>query len=1649
MPAGRARATKATAGLYSKSLWPFHTNLAVDHVGAPPTLDELRSNGQRQHLDPSPGHDRAKFGGSSLPAGRARATKATAGLYSKSLWPFHTNLAVDHVGAPPTLDRVRSNGQRQHLDPSPGHARAKFGGSSLPAGRARATKATAGLYSKSLWPFHTNLAVDHVGAPPTLDRVRSNGQRQHLDPSPGHARAKFGGSSLPAGRARATKATAGLYSKSLWPFHTNLAVDHVGAPPTLDEVRSNGQRQHLDPSPGHARAKFGGSSLPAGRARATKATAGLYSKSLWSFHTNLAVDHVGAPPTLDRVRSNGQRQHLDPSPGHARAKFGGSSLPAGRARATKATAGLYSKSLWPFHTNLAVDHVGAPPTLDEVRSNGQRQHLDPSPGHARAKFGGSSLPAGRARATKATAGLYSKSLWSFHTNLAVDHVGAPPTLDRVRSNGQRQHLDLSPGHARAKFGGSSLPAGRARATKATAGLYSKSLWSFHTNLAVDHVGAPPTLDRVRSNGQRQHLDLSPGHARAKFGGSSLPAGRARATKATAGLYSKSLWPFHTNLAVDHVGAPPTLDRVRSNGQRQHLDPSPGHARAKFGGSSLPAGRARATKATAGLYSKSLWPFHTNLAVDHVGAPPTLDEVRSIGQRQHLDPSPGHARAKFGGSSLPGGRARATKATAGLYSKSLWPFHTNLAVDHVGAPPTLDRVRSNGQRQHLDPSPGHARAKFGGSSLPAGRARATKATAGLYSKSLWPFHTNLAVDHVGAPPTLDELRSNGQRQHLDPSPGHNRAKFGGSSLPAGRARATKATAGLYSKSLWPFHTNLAVDHVGAPPTLDRVRSNGQRQHLDPSPGHARAKFGGSSLPAGRARATKATAGLYSKSLWPFHTNLAVDHVGAPPTLDRVRSNGQRQHLDPFPGHARAKFGGSSLPAGRARATKATAGLYSKSLWPFHTNLAVDHVGAPPTLDEVRSNGQRQHLDPSPGHARAKFGGSSLPAGRARATKATAGLYSKSLWPFHTNLAVDHVGAPPTLDEVRSNGQWQHLDPSPGHARAKFGGSSLPAGRARATKATAGLYSKSLWPFHTNLAVDHVGAPPTLDEVRSNGQRQHLDPCPGHARAKFGGSSLPAGRARATKATAGLYSKSLWPFHTNLAVDHVGAPPTLDEVRSNGQWQHLDPSPGHARAKFGGSSLPAGRARATKATAGLYSKSLWPFHTNLAVDHVGAPPTLDRVRSNGQRQHLDPSPGHARAKFGGSSLPAGRARATKATAGLYSKSLWPFHTNLAVDHVGAPPTLDKVRSIGQRQHLDPSPGHARAKFGGSSLPGGRARATKATAGLYSKSLWPFHTNLAVDHVGAPPTLDRVRSNGQRQHLDPSPGHARAKFGGSSLPAGRARATKATAGLYSKSLWPFHTNLAVDHVGAPPTLDEVRSIGQRQHLDPSPGHARAKFGGSSLPGGRARATKATAGLYSKSLWPFHTNLAVDHVGAPPTLDRVRSNGQRQHLDPSPGHARAKFGGSSLPAGRARATKATAGLYSKSLWPFHTNLAVDHVGAPPTLDEVRSIGQRQHLDPSPGHARAKFGGSSLPGGRARATKATAGLYSKSLWPFHTNLAVDHVGAPRPLMGTIKRTTAAPRPIPWPCPCQVWWLQLACRPSQSDQGNCWSLQQVTLAISH
>ena len=76
-------------------------------------------------------------------------------------------------------------------------------------------------------------------------------------------------------------------------------------------------------------------------------------------------------------------------------------------------------------------------------------------------------------------------------------------------------------------------------------------------------------------------------------------------------------------------------------------------------------------------------------------------------------------------------------------------------------------------------------------------------------------------------------------------------------------------------------------------------------------------------------------------------------------------------------------------------------------------------------------------------------------------------------------------------------------------------------------------------------------------------------------------------------------------------------------------------------------------------------------------------------------------------------------------------------------------------------------------------------------------------------------------------------------------------------------------------------------------------------------------------------------------------------------------------------------------------------------------------------------------------------GLLRQSLPERACSVCSERHGQNHLCLPNFVHTTAAPRPIPWPCPCQVWWLQLACRPSQSDQGNCWSLQQVTLAISH
>ena len=122
-----------------------------------------------------------------------------------------------------------------------------------------------------------------------------------------------------------------------------------------------------------------------------------------------------------------------------------------------------------------------------------------------------------------------------------------------------------------------------------------------------------------------------------------------------------------------------------------------------------------------------------------------------------------------------------------------------------------------------------------------------------------------------------------------------------------------------------------------------------------------------------------------------------------------------------------------------------------------------------------------------------------------------------------------------------------------------------------------------------------------------------------------------------------------------------------------------------------------------------------------------------------------------------------------------------------------------------------------------------------------------------------------------------------------------------------------------------------------------------------------------------------------------------------------------------------------------FTLTLPVKHWCDPPLQDKIPWNGQRQHLARCSGHANAKFGCSSLHARLDRATKATGGPsgYSSSLWPIHTYFAgralMWRAGTRR---DTIKRTTPAPSPILWPWACQVSCLRLACRPSQSDQGN-------------
>ena len=53
------------------------------------------------------------------------------------------------------------------------------------------------------------------------------------------------------------------------------------------------------------------------------------------------------------------------------------------------------------------------------------------------------------------------------------------------------------------------------------------------------------------------------------------------------------------------------------------------------------------------------------------------------------------------------------------------------------------------------------------------------------------------------------------------------------------------------------------------------------------------------------------------------------------------------------------------------------------------------------------------------------------------------------------------------------------------------------------------------------------------------------------------------------------------------------------------------------------------------------------------------------------------------------------------------------------------------------------------------------------------------------------------------------------------------------------------------------------------------------------------------------------------------------------------------------------------------------------------------------------------------------------------------------PRQDTMKRTTAVPSPTPWPSACQVCSLWLACRPSQSEQGNLLSKWANRFTLAH
>ena len=178
------------SGAYSNSLWPFHTYLPVDPVGNAPAHDEIRENGQVQYLDQSSGHDHEKFGGSSLPAGGARATKATAGLSGQQQFTW----AISHLLA------IKSGGWRSGPRPD-------------------TRKQTTPVPRQMLWPLSCQVWRLQLSYRPSQSDQGNSGHRglQHFTLAISHLLAGRSGGWRSGPRQDTRKRTTPVPKPILWP----------------------------------------------------------------------------------------------------------------------------------------------------------------------------------------------------------------------------------------------------------------------------------------------------------------------------------------------------------------------------------------------------------------------------------------------------------------------------------------------------------------------------------------------------------------------------------------------------------------------------------------------------------------------------------------------------------------------------------------------------------------------------------------------------------------------------------------------------------------------------------------------------------------------------------------------------------------------------------------------------------------------------------------------------------------------------------------------------------------------------------------------------------------------------------------------------------------------------------------------------------------------------------------------------------------------------------------------------------------------------------------------------------------------------------------------------------------------------------------